>query len=205
MERSAPEAWRIAVLTSGHGRGSNLRALHLYFTELSLPVKIAFVTAARASAPIAGLCGDLGLPCHILSPRRSVEFEARLLELCRSQRLQLIALAGFLSRLSEEFLQAVGIPVLNIHPALLPRFGGEGMYGLRVHEAVFAAGERISGASIHLVDPLYDHGKIIAQQEVDISACRSPQEIADKVLRVEHQIYGPAVYSFLRSRMRGDS
>jgi len=197
MARAASETRKIAVLTSGHGRGSNLRALHQAFAQNNWPLRIAFATASRDKVPVVRLCAELGLPCHILNPCCQEAFEARLLELCREERIELIALAGFMKLLSPTFLDQVGVPVLNIHPALLPAHGGPGMYGIRVHEAVFAAGERFSGATVHLVDPLYDHGKIIAQAKVDISDCLSPEAIAARVLEVEHRLYAAAIHNFL--------
>ena len=199
MERTASAAWKIAVLTSGHGRGSNLRALHRAFRENNWPLRIAFATASGPHAPVVELCAELGIPCHILNPRNIQACEARLLELCREHKIGLIALAGFMKLLSTSFLDQVGIPVLNIHPALLPKYGGPGMYGLTVHEAVFKAGDKFSGATVHLVDPLYDHGKIIAQEQADISDCSSPQEIAARVLELEHRLYAQAIHSFLQN------
>lgn len=146
------------------------------------------------------MCASLNLPCHILDPKITESFEARLLELCRAEGIDLIALAGFMKLLSRNFLEELGLPVLNIHPALLPDHGGSGMYGIRVHEAVFAAGARVSGATVHLIDPIYDHGRIIAQEQVDISDCRSPEEIAVRVLAVEHRIYAPAIHAILSGR-----
>ncbi len=119
------------------------------------------------------------------------------MELCQTENIDLIALAGYMKLLSASFLENIGLPVLNIHPALLPKYGGPGMYGIRVHAAVFAAGEKISGATVHLVDPLYDHGKIIAQEQLDISDCPSAEVIAARVLAVEHRIYAPAIHAFL--------
>lgn len=170
--------------------------MHDCFRDQGLPVTIVFATASRLDVPVAALCRELGIDCRILPPRRE-GFEARLLELCRNEKIDLIALAGFMSLLSAEFLDAVAIPVLNIHPALLPRYGGPGMYGLKVHEAVWASGDKVSGASVHRVDPLYDHGELIAQEKVDISDCHGPQEIAARVLAVEHRLYGPAIHRFL--------
>ena len=146
------------------------------------------------------LCEELEIPCHILNPRQREIFESQLLELCGAEKIDLIALAGFMSLLSGDFLASVRIPVVNIHPALLPKYGGPGMYGMKVHEAVFACGDKVSGATVHLVDPQYDHGETIAQQQVDISSCISPDEIAALVLRIEHQLYAPAIYRYLSSQ-----
>lgn len=197
MEGTAVKTWRIAVLTSGHGRGSNLRAMHNWFRDHKAPLEISFATVARQSAPVAELCLELGIPCEVLNPKHKERFESELLNLCIRYKIHLIALAGFMSLLSAEFLDQSGIPVLNIHPALLPEFGGKGMYGMKVHEAVFASGSKVSGASVHLVDPLYDHGVIVSQCAVDISDCQSPEEIAARVLTIEHKLYAPAILGFL--------
>jgi len=172
--------------------------MHSYFREHDLPVQICFVTASKEDAPVVQLCRELDLSCHVLSIKDMSIFEERLLALCKESRIDLIALAGFMKMLSAEFLTTVGVPVFNIHPALLPKYGGKGMYGMNVHEAVFAAKERVSGASIHRVDPIYDHGEIIAQSEVEITDCSSPEEVAAKVLKIEHQLYAPAIYSYLQ-------
>jgi folate-dependent phosphoribosylglycinamide formyltransferase PurN len=86
--------------------------------------------------------------------------------------------------------------IINIHPALLPSFGGKGMYGMKVHEAVFKSSAKVSGASIHLVDENYDTGKIVAQQGVDISDVASPKEIADRVLKIEHKLLPYVISKF---------
>ena len=200
MERTSLKTWRIAVLTSGAGRGSNLQALYDYFKKHSLPVEIAFATASNKNALVVQLCDKLNIPCYILAPRKDKDFENRLLELCQQEKIDLIALAGFMNLLSSSFLEKVGIPVLNIHPALLPKYGGKMMYGMNVHKAVFESGDKVSGVTVHLVDNQYDNGPIIAQIKVDISDCKSPEEIAAKVLEMEHQIYAPAIYKFLNER-----
>jgi len=152
------------------------------------------------NAPVVQLCDKLNIPCYILAPRKDKDFENRLLELCQQEKIDLIALAGFMNLLSSSFLEKVGIPVLNIHPALLPKYGGKMMYGMNVHKAVFESGDKVSGVTVHLVDNQYDNGPIIAQIKVDISDCKSPEEIAAKVLEMEHQIYAPAIYKFLNER-----
>ncbi len=197
MERTAPETWKIAVLTGGRGRGSNLRALHRVFNEEGWPIKIAFAVACHPEAPVVRLCAELGIPCHVLAHKDCAAREKALLELCQQEKIDLIALAGYLKLLSGSFLEGVRVPVLNIHPALLPDFGGKGMYGSRVHEAVFEAGEKQSGATVHLVDPIYDHGEIVLQDVTDISNCACPDEVAERVLEVEHRLYARAIYTFL--------
>jgi len=197
VERTASKIHRIAVLSSGKGRGSNLHALHRFFFESGQPVQIALAVFSRADSPAYGLAQELGICSMVISTRDMHAFEEQLLPFIKQNDIELIALAGFMKQLSESFLNSVQVPVLNIHPALLPRFGGKGMFGMAVHEAVFTAGEKLSGATIHRVDPLYDHGEILAQQKVDISKCYSASEIANLVLKAEHELYGPTICKVL--------
>ena len=95
--------------------------------------------------------------------------------------------------------------MVNVHPALLPAFGGRGMYGSRVHAAVIAAGARVSGATVHFVDERYDHGAIIAQWPVPVLSADTPQALAARVLRVEHALYPPAVLAVAQSRISLDA
>lgn len=200
MERAASEAHRIAVLTGGHGRGSNLRAIHGHFERQGFPARVDLVVGDRRETPVKTLCAELGLSYEFISSKDMRAYESGLLRLVAERDIELIALAGFLKLLSAEFLSQLRIPVLNIHPALIPKYCGTGMYGIRVHQAVYAAGEPVSGATVHLVDPVYDHGRIVAQETTDISLCGSPEEIAAEVLKVEHGIYGPAILKVLRER-----
>lgn len=202
MERTASETRRIAVLTGGRGRGSNLRAIHDRFQSSGSPVQIALVVGDSMDSPVRQLCDQLCLNFVSVSSKDMRNYEACLLELLRQHRIELVALAGFLKLLSEDFLSVLDIPVLNIHPALIPKYCGAGMYGMKVHQAVFDASEVISGATVHLVDSIYDHGQIIAQQEVDISGCTSPEEVAALVLKIEHNIYAPAILKALDAMSR---
>jgi folate-dependent phosphoribosylglycinamide formyltransferase PurN len=103
-------------------------------------------------------------------------------------KTDLIVLAGFLKLIPADFVKAFRNKIINIHPALLPSFGGSGMYGINVHQAVFESSAQVSGASVHFVDETYDTGRIIAQRCVDISGVKSPEEIAERVLSIEHQL-----------------
>ena len=199
MERPSSATYKIAVFCSGLSRGSNLCALHNYFTQNKLPVEVALVIFTSKNAPAIQLAKERNLNYWIISAYNMQSFETRAIELCRQNNIELIALAGFLKQLSENFIEQVQVPILNIHPALLPEFGGKGMFGMAVHQAVFASGDKVSGVTIHLVNSRYDNGKIVAQQKVDISSCKSPAEIADKVLEIEHSLYAPTIFQFLLS------
>jgi phosphoribosylglycinamide formyltransferase-1 len=189
--------FNIAVLSSGMSRGSNLRAIAKYLKDNNLPVRISFVIRTIAEAPIAEVCDEFNITCHLLQYKNPEQFEEKVLFLCQYHDIHLVALAGFLKKLSPMFLRDVRVPVLNIHPALLPKYGGKGMYGLAVHKAVFEAGEKESGVTVHLVNAQYDNGKTISQVRTDISDCKSPEEIAVKVLKTEHALYGKAIWEYL--------
>ncbi|HPF09562.1 MAG TPA: formyltransferase family protein, partial [Candidatus Cloacimonadota bacterium] len=197
MERTASEVRRIITLSSGYSRGSNLLAIHHYFADAKLPVCIQNAIFSSTKAPAILACEAEGIPATVIPAKDMTFFEYAVLKIIRDQQIELVALCGFMKLLSQEFINTCGIPILNIHPALLPRYGGAGMYGSNVHEAVFAAGEKRSGATIHLVDPIYDHGRIIAQRSIDISDCASPDEIAQKVLSMEHYLYPRAIERYL--------
>ncbi|MGI6198775.1 MAG: phosphoribosylglycinamide formyltransferase [Candidatus Cloacimonadaceae bacterium] len=199
MEGIAPKAHRIAVLTGGRGRGSNLRAIHQHFKELGFPASVALVIGDRRQTPVCELCQELKLPFVYVSSKDMQSYEAEVIKLINEHQIELIALAGFLKLLSADFLSRVQVPVLNIHPSLLPKYGGDKMYGMRVHEAVLAAGDKESGATVHEVSPIYDAGRIIKQKSVDISDCINSEEIAQKVLKIEHQIYAEAILQYLKS------
>jgi len=100
-----------------------------------------------------------------------------------------VVLAGYMKQIGPETLAAYGGRMLNIHPALLPKFGGRGMYGRRVHEAVLNAGEKVTGVTVHLVDDVYDHGRVLAQCEVPVHEEDTADSLAERVLREEHRLY----------------
>ena len=115
--------------------------------------------------------------------------DAAILRLLRAHGVDTVLLAGYMKKLGPLVLDAYRGRILNIHPALLPKYGGQGMYGMRVHEAVLAASEQVSGATVHLVDALYDHGPILAQREVPVEPSDSPASLAARVLVQEHTLY----------------
>ena len=128
---------------------------------------------------------------HVSSKTHPVanEMESHILSLFDKYEIDTIVLAGYMKKLSPNIINKVNGRVLNIHPALLPKFGGEGMFGLNVHKAVIEAGEIESGASVHLVDSEYDRGRILAQESVPILPDDTPETLAERVLVIEHKIY----------------
>ena len=129
------------------------------------------------------------------------ELAATMLQSLRNAKVDMIVLAGYMKKLPDIVLAQFAHKVLNIHPALLPSFGGQGMYGMHVHEAVYAYGAKQSGITVHLVDPEYDTGPVVLQKAVDISSCKNPAEIQQAVLALEHKFYWQVVQAFSEGRV----
>jgi len=120
-------------------------------------------------------------------------YNADILKKLQEAKADIVCLAGYMRIVGGNILEAYPGKILNIHPALLPKYGGKGMFGHRVHEAVVAAKEAKSGATVHFADETYDTGQIILQREVELSPKDTPQAVAKKVLEIEHQIYPEAI------------
>lgn len=185
---------RLAVFVSGGG--TNLQALLDRFNVAgSALARVELVVASRPGTRAEARARAVDVPVRVVeTPRGSVEsVEQELLELLEKFRIDLIVLAGYLKLVPAAVVARYSGAMLNIHPALLPAFGGPGMYGLRVHEAVIAAGSRVSGATIHLVDERYDEGTIIAQWPVPVLPEDTPESLASRVLEVEHMLLPSAI------------
>ena len=117
----------------------------------------------------------------------------------KENKIDLILLAGFMKKIPVDIIKIYENKILNIHPSLLPDYGGKGFYGINVHNAVFNSKEKFSGATVHYVNEKYDKGPILIQKKIDIQDCNSPDEIATEVLKVEHKIFPEAVKKYLKS------
>ncbi|MCX6149745.1 MAG: phosphoribosylglycinamide formyltransferase [Ignavibacteriales bacterium] len=179
---------RLAVFVSG--RGSNLRAILNAKSSNYLNIEIKALFSDKDECLAVELAKANSIPFYFVSKYEKagyIKFES-LSKLLDELEIDLVVLAGFLKKIPDEIVEKYQNRIINIHPALLPSFGGEGMYGLNVHRAVFNSSAKISGASVHFVDKIYDHGKIIAQKAVDISDVQTPEDIAERVLKVEHEL-----------------
>ena len=142
---------------------------------------LALERARRANIPASHLSGGTHPAPDLL--------DETITETLQSYDVQVVALAGYMKMLGPRTLDAYRNRILNVHPALLPKFGGRGMYGERVHEAVLASGDRVSGVTVHLVDEEYDHGPVVAQTEVPVLPGDTPDTLAARVLEQEHILY----------------
>jgi formyltetrahydrofolate-dependent phosphoribosylglycinamide formyltransferase len=177
---------RVAVLASGGG--TNLQAL-LDACQGSAPARVVLVASNKSDAGALERARNAGSATAVLEDPGDA---AAIVELLRGHEVDLVVLAGYLKLVPEVVVEAFEGRMLNIHPALLPSFGGPGMYGRRVHEAVLASGATVSGATVHVVTAEYDRGPIVAQWPVPVAADDTPEALAARVLRVEHQLL-PAV------------
>lgn len=179
----------IAVFASG--RGSNFEALqHAIITE-KFPARIVLVLSNNSQSGALALARSFNIPAFHISQRQfnsSDEFDATVLEILRIHEVNFIVLAGYMKQISEPLIKKYPGRIINIHPALLPKFGGKGMYGIHVHEAVIAAKEKVSGATVHRVDAQYDEGSIIEQEQIDVDPTDTPESLAAKVLQIEHAL-----------------
>lgn len=177
---------RLAVLASG--RGSNLQAIVDHFDNLAREriAKVVLVASNRADSPALIRAATASID---IADFDAADDGAQLLALLRQFRVDLVVLAGYLKRIPSEVIREYAGRIINIHPALLPAFGGEGMYGARVHEAVIASGAKETGVTVHLVDDDYDRGPIVAQWRVPVEKSDTAESLAARVLNVEHIVY----------------
>jgi phosphoribosylglycinamide formyltransferase 1 len=188
---------RIAILASG--TGSNAREIIRYF-QGSRKVQIALVVTGNSDAGVVQVAHDAGVPLAVVD--RSDLTAGRLLKLLQGHRTDLVVLAGFMWLLPPGLVQAFPKRIINIHPALLPKHGGKGMYGRHVHEAVSREGDSETGITIHYVNEHYDEGAIIAQHAVTIAPGTHPDHIRQKVQLLEHFHY-PRVVEQIASDLTG--
>jgi phosphoribosylglycinamide formyltransferase 1 len=192
---------RLALFASGGG--TNLQALldHFNATESGL-ARVELVVASRAGIGALARATRAGVSARTIDPTL-LGTEATLAETLAAltaHRIDFIVLAGYLKLIHPSLVDRYHGRMVNIHPALLPAFGGAGMYGLRVHEAVLASGARVSGATVHLVGERYDEGSIIAQWPVPVLAGDTPELLAARVLRVEHLLLPAAIEGLIAGR-----
>ncbi|MDD4889624.1 MAG: phosphoribosylglycinamide formyltransferase [Phycisphaerae bacterium] len=194
---------RLGVLISGSGRTMVNFAQRIAAGSLNAVIPI--VVSSRADVAGVQRARDLGLEVEVLPRKQFASMEAfsdAITAVLGRYDVGLVAMAGFLSmyRIPPQFHRRV----MNIHPALLPRFGGQGMYGHKVHEAVIAAGERESGCTVHFADNEYDHGPIILQRRCPVLPGDTPDTLADRVFEQELIAYPEAVNLFANGRLKVD-
>jgi phosphoribosylglycinamide formyltransferase-1 len=184
----------LGVLAS-HG-GSNLQAIIDNINSGKLSAKVTVVISNNSKAYALERARKHNIPAIHLSNKHfpnDEDLDLAIVKVLKKYKVDLVIFAGYMKKRGPKFLQAFPNRVLNIHPALLPKFGGKGMYGMKVHEEVLASGEKESGATVHLVDEYYDHGRILGQRKVPVLPNDTPETLAQRVLKEEHKLYSEVI------------
>lgn len=184
---------KLAIFASGSG--SNALKIHEYLQKHPF-AKIDCVVTNNPNAGIIQKAKNWNCEIIKISKNDFYENEKNSTQLLK-KGIDLVILAGFLWLIPEHLLKYFPQKIINIHPALLPKYGGRGMYGMNVHKAVFNAKEKESGITIHTINEEYDKGKIIFQKSVNIESCNSPEEIAEIVLKIEHENFARTIQEYL--------
>ena len=197
---------RLGFLAS-HG-GSNMQAIIDACKDGRLHAEPAAVISNNSESTALERARREGIPGFHLSSATHpdpAELDAAILRVLEERGVDLVVLAGYMKLLGPKSLERYRGRILNIHPALLPKFGGKGLYGIRVHEAVLAAGETVTGVTIHLVDERYDHGPTVAQREVPVMDGDTPESLAARVLEQEHRLFPETLEKIARGEIDLDA
>ena len=196
---------RIAYFASGGG--SNVQAILDAIDARQLDATSAVLLSDRADCGALDRAERAGVATRVIDPadvEGEAGFGAALLDALRHYEADTLVLAGYLKKIPERVVRAYPGRILNVHPSLLPSFGGAGFYGRRVHQAVLDAGCRVSGATVHLVDAEYDTGPIVLQECVPVEADDTPESLAARVLAVEHRLLPLSLSLLAQGRLQPD-
>jgi phosphoribosylglycinamide formyltransferase 1 len=190
---------RLAVFASGNG--TNLQAILDSCDKKQIKALIVAVISNNSNAFALNRAQMAGIDGFHISQKKYSnpdDYLRQMETVLDNKRINLIVLAGYMKLLPAEIVQKYYGRIINIHPALLPKFGGPGMYGVNVHQAVLTAGEQYSGATVHIVDSKFDHGPILIQRRVPVLVNDTPESLAARILEIEHQILPQAVALYAR-------
>ncbi len=194
---------KIALFASGAGTNAE-RIIHYFHQEENRVsgrrVQVALIVCNKPGAGVLGIAAKEGVPVLLIEREEFFRGQHYLEEL-EERNIGFLVLAGFLWKIPPELIRAFPGRIINIHPALLPAYGGKGMYGKAVHNAVIDAGDKESGISIHEVDEIYDHGQIFFQARCPVSADESPESLAQKIHALEHTHYPVIIARWMESKL----
>lgn len=196
--------FKIGVMASGGG--SNFKAIIDRIGEGDLEAQCKFLITNNGGCGAVQHANIYGIPVYHISGKTHPDndlYEAAILDVIDKYDIDLLVLAGYMKVLPSCIFKRLPDRVINIHPSLLPKFGGKGFYGIHVHEAVIAAGEKESGATVHLVSEEIDAGRILGQVKVPVLEGDTPAELADRVLEKEHELYWKIIKEYGESLVAG--
>lgn len=199
----------LEIAVFGSGRGSNFSAILSALQRGEIPnARIRLVISNNSNAGILETARLHGIPAKHISAKQFTgeeEFVGAVRNTLRTHDVNFIVLAGYMKRFPPQLIPAYKGRIINVHPALLPKFGGKGMYGMHVHEAVLESKENQSGATVHVVDEEYDRGTILLQESIPVEPADTPESLAAKVLAVEHALLPRALRMFAEGKIRTDN
>ncbi|MCE3280166.1 MAG: purN [Bacteroidetes bacterium] len=184
----------IAIFASGEG--TNAQRIIDYFKD-SDTFCVSIVVSNKPDAPVLKRADKAGIAFHVIKNKTEFYDTCQTIDILKAAKTDLIVLAGFLWMIPDNLIKAFPDKIINIHPALLPKFGGKGMYGMNVHKAVITAGENESGISIHYVNENYDEGKIISQHKCEITKSDTPESLSQKIQQLEHEFFPQIIEKLL--------
>ena len=193
---------KIAVFVSGGG--SNFMAIHHQIKQGKIPGEIVLVISNNPNCGAIEYANENSISHVIINETRYPNSHTRgelLTDTCLKAEINLICLAGYMKMLPPAFVKQYENKILNIHPGLLPEFGGKGFFGMRVHEAVINSGKRESGVTVHFVDEIYDHGPIILQKKVEVLETDTAESLAARILKLEHELFPEVVKAFCENKI----
>jgi phosphoribosylglycinamide formyltransferase-1 len=193
----ALENIQIAIFASGNGTNAENIISHL--KNIS-NINVSLIVSDKENAGIHDVAFKNNIPIFVI-PKSDINIGDEILRNLKNHQIDFIVLAGYLKKVPLNILQAFERNVINIHPALLPKYGGKGMYGKHVHEAVISNKETESGITIHYVDEIYDNGEIILQEKCNISENDTPETLAEKIHQLEHKHYPEVIASLLKTKI----
>jgi phosphoribosylglycinamide formyltransferase-1 len=200
-EKIRPKKVRLGFLVSG--RGSNMLAILNDCKAGKLDAEPAVVISNNATAGALEYAREAGIPeFHLSTQTHSENLDDVITDTLKSHAVDWVILAGYMKKIGSQLLEEFQGKIFNIHPSLLPEHGGKGMFGIHVHEAVLASGDTETGVTIHLVDGEYDQGRILAQEVVKVEAEDTPEELAARVLKLEHELYSETLQGVIEGRIR---
>lgn len=201
MGKNQHSEFRIVILASGNG--TNAERIMTYFADSEL-AEVALVLTNNPDAGVLSRAEKAGVNALTLSKNVYAHGE-HFLEFLEASQPDLIVCAGYLKLVPAEVVTAFEGRIINIHPSLLPKYGGKGMYGMRVHEAVIANGDAQSGITIHQVNEVYDQGEILLQERIPVESGWTPSELAQAIHKLEHAHFPRVIESLLKAKQAGKS
>lgn len=191
---------KIAILASGSG--SNAEAIVQYFSRVA-DIRVECIVTNNPKAGVIERARRLDIPMYYFD-NEVMRAGTKPIELLQYIEVDLVVLAGYMCLITSPWLEAFPERIVNIHPALLPAYGGKGMYGMNVHRAVLSSGEKQSGITIHLVDQHYDHGRHLLQATCSVQPDDTPDSLAARIHTLEHRFFAPLIEQYLREECRDE-